>query len=146
MGNLMILLQILPILTDVPTYVEIIRELGIAGLALILMYYFSKYVSNLSFEKVEEANKNAKEANLRDENRLDESAKLAIDANLRAENSQKEFKEFLQKEYIANQIIIEKLTKTFEEHIESKEKYLELIERLIQDKNVPNDYRKYFKK
>jgi hypothetical protein len=142
----MILLQILPLLEDVPTYVEILRELGIAGLALILMYYFSKYVSNQSFEKVEASNKAAREANLRDEKRIEESTKIANDANLRAENSQKEFKEFLQKEYIANQAIIENLTNTFEDHIQSKEKALDLIEKLIQDRNVPNDYRKYFKK
>lgn len=142
----MILLQILPILEDVPTYVEILRELGIAGLALILMYFFSKYLSNLSFEKVEASNKVAREASLRDEKRVEESCKLANDANMRAENSQKEFKEFLQKEYISNQLIIEKLTNTFEDHIQSKDQALDLIEKLIQDKNVPNDYRKYFKK
>lgn len=142
----MILLQIIPLLTDIPTYIDLLKDLGISGLALILMYYFSKYLSSMSFEKVEEANKNAKEANLRDEKRIEDSTKIAIDANLRAENSQKEFKEFLQKEYIKNQIVIEKLTDTFEEHIKSKEKALELIEKLIQDRNVPNDYRKFFKK
>jgi type III secretory pathway component EscR len=124
----MILLQILPILEDVPTYVDIVKGLGIAGLALILSYYFSKYVSSMSFEKVDVANKNSKEA------------------NLRAENSQKEFKDFLQKEYIANQLIIQNLTDTFKEHIDSKDAAINLIERLIQDKNVPSDYRKYFKK
>jgi uncharacterized protein YlxW (UPF0749 family) len=124
----MILLQVLPALTDVTVYVDLLKELGVAGVALVLMYNFSKYVANSSFEKVNEANQNAKEA------------------SARAENSQKEFKEFLQKEYIKNQLIIENLTNTFEDHIKSKEKSLELIERLIQDKNVPNDYRQYFKK
>lgn len=142
----MILLQIIPVLSDIQTDIELLKDLGVAGLALMLMYYFSKYISNISFEKIEEANKSAKESNLRDELRIDDTRKLLIDANLRAENSQKEFKEFLQKEYIKNQTVIENLTQTFEDHIKSKEKALELIEKLIQDRNVPNDYRKFFKK
>jgi hypothetical protein len=127
-------MQIIPLIQDVQTVYDIIKGLGIAGLALVASIWFAKWITAQSLEKIESENKESREANIRLELRIDESHKIALEANQRTELSQKEFKEFLQNELTENRLAITRLTDALKAHIESKEKAFNIIENLMRDK------------
>lgn len=106
---------------------EVIRDLGIAGFAILIMFLYAKWQGQQIFKQVIEANKQVREA------------------NLRAEDSQKEFRLFVANEYKRNQEIIAELMSSFKQHIATKDTALEILKEIIYDRNVPKEYRKYLK-
>jgi hypothetical protein len=67
----------------------------------------------------------------------------SVESNLKTEKSHAEIKEFITNQLTNNEVLIKELTTKFKCHIQSQD---EFIENLIQDGNVPKEYRKYCKR
>ena len=95
----------MPIVEDILAY----KDVGIAGLALIIIYYFSKLIAEKAFDQVIEANKN-----------------LSI--------MQKSFEEFMQKAYKDNPETMAKFSsilsdhaKSLNDHVKSKDEAINML-------------------
>lgn len=94
----------MPILDELLVY----KDLGIAGIALVIIYHFSKLIAERAFEQVIEANKNLS-------------------------NMQKSFEEFMQKAYKDNTETMAKFSAVLDQHVKTKDEALNMLKEQQQE-------------
>jgi len=126
--------------TDIAEFIGSYKDVGLAGIALLIVAKYARWMAEKAFsqgDKVfKEANSQLAEANLR-----------AKESQDKVSESQKEFREFITKEYVNNQQImtnhqqvLSNLAETFKIHNQTKDKALNLIEKITdsQEKSITN--------